>query len=147
MENNEFKNVCIKNRTCYYFDDAIKFIDFDSNNILYDENSNENILIYDILYKTLIGTKHLRTSFDKIDMFFRVYNRTRYLALFVYNAIFNEIRYLISQTSGITYVFSHFYEKIKVDSYDSLSIEKTLTLPNVVIHVKSVLNKDQSHYY
>ena len=24
MENNEFKKVCIKNCTCYYFDDVIK---------------------------------------------------------------------------------------------------------------------------
>ena len=28
MENNEFKNVRIKNRTCYYFDDIIKLEDF-----------------------------------------------------------------------------------------------------------------------
>ena len=29
MENNEFKLVCIKNRTCYYFDDIIKLQYFD----------------------------------------------------------------------------------------------------------------------
>ena len=27
MENNEFKKVCIKNHTCYYFNDIIKFED------------------------------------------------------------------------------------------------------------------------
>ena len=32
MENNEFKKVCIKNCRCYYFDDTIKFEDFDSVN-------------------------------------------------------------------------------------------------------------------
>ena len=32
MENNEFKKVCIKNRTRYYFDDTIKFEDFDFDN-------------------------------------------------------------------------------------------------------------------
>ena len=37
MENNEFKKACIKNRTCYYFDDIIKSEDFDFNNILIDE--------------------------------------------------------------------------------------------------------------
>ena len=36
--------------------------------------------------------------------------------------------------SGITYVISHNYAKIKVDSYDSLSLEKTMTFHNVVIH-------------
>ena len=30
----------------------------------------------------------------------------------------------------------------KVDSYDSLSIEKMLTLHNVIILIKSFLNKD-----
>ena len=52
MENNEFKKVRIKNRTCYYFDDFIKLEDFDHDNILIDEGSHENI--YEISYKTLI---------------------------------------------------------------------------------------------
>ena len=50
-------------------------------------------------------------------------------------------------TTGITYVFSHYFVKIKVDSYDSLTIEKRLTLYNVIIHIKSVLKKDKNHYY
>ena len=44
MENNEFKKVCIKNRTCYCFDDIIEIEDFDFGNILLDEKSYENIL-------------------------------------------------------------------------------------------------------
>ena len=46
MENGEFLKVCSKNLTCYYFDDIIKFEDFDFDNKLTDEKSNENILIY-----------------------------------------------------------------------------------------------------
>ena len=34
MENNDFKKVHIKNRTCYYFDDMIKLEVFDVDNIL-----------------------------------------------------------------------------------------------------------------
>ena len=82
MENNEFKKVLIKNHICYYFDDIIKFEDFESDNILIDETSHENILNYDISYKTLIGPKPLRIIFDKIDGFIRIYDRTRYLVLF-----------------------------------------------------------------
>ena len=52
MENNELKKVCIKNRTCNYFNDLIKLEDFDIDNILIDEKSQKNILIYDISYKT-----------------------------------------------------------------------------------------------
>ena len=48
MENNEFEKFCIKNRTCYYFDDIIKFEDFDFDNILIDGKAHKNILIYDI---------------------------------------------------------------------------------------------------
>ena len=33
-----------------YFDDTIKLEDFDIDNILVDEKSRENILIYDVSY-------------------------------------------------------------------------------------------------
>ena len=47
----------------------------------------------------------------------------------------------------MTYIFSHSFAKIKVDSYDSLPAETRLTLHNVIIHIKSVLNKDKNCYY
>ena len=37
MENNGFKNDCIKRCTCYYFDDIIKLDDFDPDNYLIDK--------------------------------------------------------------------------------------------------------------
>ena len=40
-----------------------------------------------------------------------------------YDAIYNKVRHLISEKSGITFVFSH-YAKIQVDSYDYLLIKK-----------------------
>ena len=42
MENNEFKKVCIKNRTYYYFDDIIQSEDFDLDNILIDKKITLN---------------------------------------------------------------------------------------------------------
>ena len=44
--------------------------------------------------------------------------------------------------SGITYVISHNYAKIKVDSYDSLALEKTLTLHNVITLIKLTFLKE-----
>ena len=73
MKNNEFKKISIKNRLCYYFDDIIKFGDFDFD-IFLDEKSCESILIYDVSYKTLIGAKPLRILVDKVDGFFRDYD-------------------------------------------------------------------------
>ena len=143
--NNEFKKTDIKNHTCYYFSDISTTEDFDFDNILLDEKSYENILVCDISYKTLIGAKPMHIRFDKVGRFIRVYDGTRYLILFGpggYDATYNKIRYLISLKSGITYVISHNYARIKIDLYDVLPLERTLTLHNVVILIRSVFNKD-----
>ena len=150
MKNNKFRKVCIKNRMCYYFDDKVKLEDFDIDNILINKKSHENILIYEISHKTLINPKPLRIKFYKIDGFIRIYHGTRYLTLFGSEknyAIYDKIRYLISLKSCFIYIFSHCFEKFKIDSYDSLPVEKILTLHNVIMLIKSVLNKDKNHYY
>ena len=118
MENSELKKVCIKNCMFYYFNDIIKLEDFDIDNMLIDEKSHGNILIFDILYKTLICSKPLLIRFNKVDGFIRIYDGTKYLTLFGSEkyAIYNRIRYLVSLKSRVTYVFSHYYTKIKVDS-------------------------------
>ena len=69
QSNNKLKEIDIKNRICYYFDNIIKFKDFDFNNILIDENF-----------------------------------------------IYSSIRYLMGVKNVITYVISHNYVKVRVDS-------------------------------
>ena len=52
MESNEkLKEIAIKNRTCYYFDDWTEIEDFDTDRIWIDEKSYENILVYNISHK------------------------------------------------------------------------------------------------
>ena len=77
QSNDELKEIDIKNRTCYYLDDIIKIEDFDFNNTLIDQTSYENVLFYNISYKTLIGAKPLRIKFDKEDGYIRVCDWTR----------------------------------------------------------------------
>ena len=67
-----------KTRQCEYKNYGTCKIDFDIDNILIHEKSHENILIYGILYKTLIGWKPLRIRFNKIDGSVRIYDKTRY---------------------------------------------------------------------
>ena len=134
---------------CYYFGEIIKLEDFNLNNISVDKKSHLNILIYNISYKTLIGPKTLQIRFSKIDGFIRIYDGTRYLTLFgskIYDAIYNRIRYLFSLKSSITYIFSHYFAKIILVCYVSLTIEKKLTL-HVIILIRSVLNKDKNNFY
>ena len=51
--NNKLKEIDIKNRTYYYFNDIIKIEDFDLD-ILIGEKSYEDILIYNIWYKNYL---------------------------------------------------------------------------------------------
>ena len=99
---------------------------FDFDKILIDGKSQENILIYGISYKTLIGPKPSRINFDKIYWIIRIYDGTKYFLCGSekYDAIYNRIRYLLSLKSSIADVFSHYHTKVKVDSYDSLPIKK-----------------------
>ena len=116
--NDELKEMDIKNRLCYYFDDMIKIEDFDPDNILIDKKSYENILVYNNLYKILVDSKPLCVRYKKTDGFIRVYDGTRYLVIFgreKCNSIYNRIRYLVSVKSGITYTISHDYAKTKLD--------------------------------
>ena len=58
--NDELKQINIKNCACYYFDDILKIEDFEIDNILIDEKSYKNILVYNISYKSLIDSEPLR---------------------------------------------------------------------------------------
>ena len=115
-----------------------------------DEKSYKNILVYNISYKTPIGAKPFRIRFDKIDGFIRVYDVTIYLVLFEAekcNFFYSRIKYRIGVKSGIIYVISHNFAKIKVDSDYSLPLGKTLTFHNVAILIRSVFNGEENNYY
>ena len=68
MESNKkLKEIDIKSRKYYYFDDIINIHDLDLDNISLDEKSYENFLIYDVTYKTPYGAKPLRIIFDEVN--------------------------------------------------------------------------------
>ena len=119
-------------------------------NTLLDEKLSKNILVYDISYTAFTGVKLLHIKLIKVDRFIKVYDGTRYLILFgteKYDVIYIRIRYLISEKSAITYVYSYNGAIFKIDSFDSLPLERTLTLDTVVILIKSVFNKNKNDYY
>ena len=80
----------------------------------------------------------------------KTYAEIRYLVSFGderYNAIYDNIRYLISGKSSITCSFSHNFVRIGIDLDNSLAVEKTLTLHNVIILIRSVVNKNKNNHY
>ena len=146
--NDRLKEIHVKNGISHYFDDMTKIENFE-HFFLIDKKSNENFLVCNISYKNLIAVNLLHIRFDKTDEFIRVYYGTRYLVLFECeknDSIYNKIRYLLSVKSGIKYVTFHNYTKVKLDSYDFLSLEEVMTFHNVVILIKLVRSKDQNHY-
>ena len=147
----EINKININNRTCYYFDDIIKDRDIYSVDISWDEKSYEtyqNILFYNISYKSSTGPKPLHIRFDKRNGFIRVLDaEIEDLVLFDYELFdktCDRIKYLISKKNGITDSINHNFGKIRIDSYNFLSIEKILTFNNVMIRIKSVVNKNKN---
>ena len=64
---NELKEIDIKNRVCYYFDDIVNGTDINFSNILLDKKLYESISVYEISYKTSMVPKPLHIGFYKID--------------------------------------------------------------------------------
>ena len=88
--------------------------------------------------------------FDKIDGFIKIHDKIRYFVLFDYSycdKICDKIKYLISEKSGLTDSINLTFIRIRIDLYDSLPIEKILTSHNVIILIKSVVNKNKNEYY
>ena len=119
-------------------------------NISLDKKLYENISVYDISYKISVGPKPLGNRFDKLDGFIRVSgDKFRHLVLFDYemfDKICDKIKYLISEKSGITDSINHNFGNIKIDLYNSLTIEKILSF-YVIILIKSVVNGNKNEYY
>ena len=127
----KLEEVGIKNRTCYYFDDIMWVIDIDFNNLLLDKKSYkkiQNVLVYEILYKTFMVKKPMHIRFDKIDAFIKIYDGIIYLVLLEYSDIYDKIKYLKSGKSGITDNIDRNFARIRIDSYNYLPVEKILIL-------------------
>ena len=87
--NIKFKDISIKNRTYYFFDDIINIKCFDPNNIKIDEKSYKNILIYYIRYVMIKDSKYIKINsvnplyltINKMNKYFEESNENKYLML------------------------------------------------------------------
>ena len=74
-------------------------------------------LIYDISYKTFMGSIPLRIRFDKIDGFIKIYDGIRYLVLFDYgwcDKICDRIKYLTSEKVVLQIVLITILEELEL---------------------------------
>ena len=103
--------------------------------------------MHDFLYKTtFMGSIPQRVRLDKIDKCIEMYGGIRYLVLlsYLYDEIYNSIKCLIRKKSGITDSINYNFAIIRIDSNNSLPIEKKLTFHNAIMLIKSVVNENKS---
>ena len=103
------------------------------------------------MYKTPTGPKPLHIRFDKINGFIiSLDGKIKQLILFVYgllDEICDNIKYLVRKKSNITISIKHNFGMARIDSYNSLPIKKLLSFHNVMVLIKSVVNKKKNKYY
>ena len=72
---NKVKDIDIKNRTSYFFNDIINIKNFDLNNVKINEKSYKIILIYYIEYVTIKDSKYIKIcSVNPLYQFFKKVN-------------------------------------------------------------------------
>ena len=105
-------------------------------------------MIYDISCKTSTGAKPLRIRYNKIDGFIKIYNRIRYLVLFDcgwFDIICDRNKYLTSEKMVLQIVSIIILQGSEFIHVVLYLLQKILTFCNVIILIKSVLNKNENN--
>ena len=112
------KQINIKNRTYYFYNDIIDLKIFDARLLKIDKKSYKKIGIYNIR----------QIIIKKIDDFL------------------NGIRDKIKEVCGDEYDYEKDYMKIKFNSDDDLPLKKQLKFHNMTITIRSVFEEDGKLY-
>ena len=97
-----------------------------------------------------MGSIPLYIRFNQRNGVFKTFDGIRYLVLFSnswYDKICDRIKYLIIKNVVLQVVLTINFGRIRIDSCNSLPIEKMLTFHNVTILIKSVVNENKNNFY
>ena len=156
------KDIIIKNRTYYVFNDIIYIENFDPNNIKIDEKSLKNILIFYIVYVTIkkdlksYSVNLLCVIFGEMNRYFEVINGNRYLTLVPtneskektkkYEEPLIKIRTLVRFITKNLDDYDEKYITIKFGSDDELPSNKRIEIPIMTIVVRAVFHENNKYY-
>ena len=137
------KEINIKNRTYYFYNDIIDIKTFDSNNLKLDKKTYKDLDIYNIGYVTIKTIGHgydinsvnpLCLHVDNASGYAEEINKDKYLVfddtdenkelLKKYNDVFNEIMGKIKKIDDDWLEYTKDYTKIKFNSDDNLPLNK-----------------------
>ena len=149
MNSSEFKDINIKSPTCYYFDDLIKIKILIS--IIFQQMKNYTKMFWLMTFHAKLCLVQSHSVLDLLKQM-NLLEIMMKLEIQYYLALKNMTLFKKNQISFKSkkwyYIcFFHSYTIIKIYSYDSLTLGKTLTLHNVIILIKSAFNARKNHYY
>ena len=162
----QVREVNIKNRTYYFFDDMINIEVFDPDLLKIDKKTYKNIDIYYIGYITIkniddyeyiYSVNPLYLIIDEVDGHIEEKNGSKYLVFDstdenrkvlekyaeLWDGIKNEIKTINGGKEG---EYSKIFKKIKFDTNDNLSLNKPLKLHMLTIIVRSIFEEDSKLY-
>ena len=159
------KQINIKNRAYYFYNDIIKLENFDSSLLKIDEKSYKDIGIYNIGYITIKKIGDCKNIYSVNPLYLLITHTNGYIEekgvnkylvfdstdeskelLKKYNDVFNGIRDKIKKISGDECDYEKDYMKIKFNSDDDLPLNKQLKFHNMIITIRSVFEEDGKLY-
>ena len=154
------KEINIKNRTYYFYNDIIDIKKFDSNNLKLDKKSYKDLNIYNIGYVTIktIGSGYdinsvnpLYLRIDNAKAYIEEINEDKYLVfddtyenkelLKRYDDVFNGIMGKIKKIDDDWLEYSKGYKKIKFNSDD-----KPSNFYQITVTIRCVFSEDNKLY-
>ena len=161
----EVKQIDIKNRTYYFYNDMIDLKSFDASLLKINKKSYKDIDIYYIGYITIKKiddcenincVNHLYLLIDHASGYIEEKVVNKYLVfdstdenkelLKKYNDVFNGIRNKIKKISGDECDYEKDYMKIKFNSDDNLPLNKPLRFHNMTIIIRCVFSEGGKLY-
>ena len=159
------KQINIKNRTYYFYNDIADLENFDSSLLKLDKKSYKDIGIYNIEYITIKKIGDYENIYSVNPLYLCITHASRYIKetnenkylifdsidenkelLKKYNDVFNGIMGKIKEVSNDECDYEKDYMKIKFNSDDNLPLNKPLKFHNMTITIRSVFKEDGKLY-
>ena len=159
------KQIDIKSRTYYFYNDMINIKKFDSNLLKIDKKSYKDIGIYNIGYIAVKKIDDYENIYSVNPLYLIIAHASGYIEgkgvneylvfdstdenkelLKKYNDVFNGIINKIKKISDDECDYEKDFMKIKFNSDDNLPLNKQLKFHNIVIIIRSVFEENGKLY-
>ena len=159
------KEINIKNRTYYFYNDIIDIKTFDSNNLKLDKKTHKDLDIYNIGYVTIKkigdfydvdGVNPLYLRIDYASGYIKKINEDKFLVFDVrdenkelfkkYNNVFDGLLDKIKKIDDDWPKYTKYYTNIKFNLDDNLPLNKPLKFYQMTITIRCVISEDNKLY-